>query len=217
MTSAPTHSEADTPAAWARPYLARQIDRLDRLAEGGLEIAEQVVRLAKDAWDVAGVHLATLAHTRVARAVRLTLMLQARLIKALEDWDRSAARADDAGGRTTDRVTEAFEQKQRVAGIIARIAEEDRDESDEVEGLVREAAERLDQEDLQGDILARPVSELVAAICKDLGLDPDWPRLAEEAWARDEMAGDSPGWPLAGIAGDGAAAPIRLRRRGSSP
>jgi hypothetical protein len=64
---------------------------------------------------------------------------------------------------------------------------------------VLEASERLDRDDVYGDLLARPVSELVALICRDLGLDPDWPVLADEAWAREEMADGAPGWPLAGL------------------
>ena len=65
--------------------------------------------------------------------------------------------------------------------IVERVAGCERDDLDEVEPLVEETPERLDQDDLNGDTLSRPVSELVAMICKGPGLSPAWPRLAEEA------------------------------------
>ncbi len=34
-------------------------------------------------------------------------------------------------------------------------------------------------------------------ICADLGLSPDWRRLAHEAWAQKEIAGGAPGSPFA--------------------
>jgi hypothetical protein len=82
--------------------------------------------------------------------------------------------------------------------IVERVATSQHEDTDKVERLVQEAAERLDQDDIY-KMLDRPVSEVVALICKDLGLDPDWPRLAQEAWAREEMASGAAGWPLAGL------------------
>jgi hypothetical protein len=189
-------------ADWARPLYAGQIAMLGELAETGMVGARQVARLAKDAWCVDGVHTATLAHSRVARAVRLTLMLQARWIKALEDRDaRRHTHPDDLADACLQdgrRETQA-----RTIQIVERVAAREHDDADEVEGLVREAAERLDVDD---DLLSLPVSEVVALICKDLGLDPDWPRLAQEAWAQEEMASGAPGWPLAGAAPAGSPA-----------
>jgi hypothetical protein len=215
MTTTP-----DTPADWARPLYVRHINRLDRLADIGMGLAETIERQVKAAADTdppAACERAYMAFAKVARAVRLTLMLQARLIKELEDRDRSAAKEVDraAWSQKCERVTQAFEQKQRVAGIVERIAEGDQAEPYEVERLVREARERLDQDDIYGHVLSRPVSELIAAICKDLGLDPDWPKLAEEAWAREEMAGESLGWPLAELACPSAKP--RLKVHASSP
>jgi len=40
-----------------------------------------------------------------------------------------------------------------------------------------------------------PVSEIIAHICRDLRLEPDWPQLAEEAWAQDEIASGAPERP----------------------
>src|SRR5262249_44535607 len=80
--------------------------------------------------------------------------------------------------------------------IVERVATASHDEKT-VDRLLRESAERLDDEDLYGDLLERPVSELVARLCKDLGLHPDWAELAEELWAIREAGSGRPGWPLA--------------------
>ena len=46
-------------------------------------------------------------------------------------------------------------------------------------------------------VASRPVGELVALICRDFGLDPNWDALAEEAWAQAEMDGGAEGSPFA--------------------
>ncbi len=198
----PTSDIPENTADWARPLHERQIDYLGDVAESGVEIARQVARIAKDAWDVDGVHTAALAHSRVARAVRLTVMLQAKLIKALED--RDAHRADLASSDADD---ERQEKQARTIRIVERVAEQDDRDRDEVDRLVRETAERLDTDDIY-KLLDRPLSELIAMICKDLGLDPDWPRLAQEAWAQAEMASGGVGWPLADLKPAGSPATL---------
>ena len=181
--------ETDAADDWARPLYARQIRMLGDLAEAGLAMA---LTLKDRAGNEADPTQTAMAFGRAARAVRLSLMLQARLIKALED--RDAHRAYLAETRVRD---QRREKQARVERIGERLAEQGDREPDEVEGLVQETCDRLDDEE---DLLSRPISELVALICRDLGLDPDWPRLAQEAWARDEMAGGEPGAPLADLA-----------------
>ena len=68
------------------------------------------------------------------------------------------------------------------------------DDEDRLDDLVHETAERLDDDDIFGDVLTRPVGELVSLICRDLGLEPDWARLGEEAWAKEEF--DDPRSPF---------------------
>ncbi len=129
---------------------------------------------------------------------KLTALLQTRLLK---DMDEARARAafdrireaamppvadDDAEeARRTDPL---YVHKARVEAIVERIAKgKAKNDEEKVDRLIREAGERLDDEDIYGDVLERPVGELVALICRDLGLDPDWTRLAEEAWAQEEI------------------------------
>ena len=88
-------------------------------------------------------------------------------------------------------------RKGRISRIMERVVKAGHDDAEAVERLTGEADDRLDDDGLIGDVLARPVSEIVALICKDLGLDPDWTRLAEEAWARDEIDSGAAGAPFA--------------------
>jgi hypothetical protein len=66
----------------------------------------------------------------------------------------------------------------------------------ELGAYVGEAKERLDNDDIYGLVATRPIGELVAMICEDLGLDPDWDHLAAEAWARAEIASGAEGSPF---------------------
>jgi hypothetical protein len=131
-----------------------------------------------------------LAYARVSRAVRLSLMLQARLID-----DMKAAEAKAADDRKDD--DPKARAKLRVDTIVQRVsADQHAGEPVMHEWVLRESPERLNDEDVFGDILERPISESVARLCKQLGLDPDWAELAEELWAVREVESGHVGWPL---------------------
>ena len=172
---------------------------LGQLAEAGLEVAlaikDQVKTVADGGEDATAI---AMAYARAARAVRLTLLLQSNLIKQLQDWDRQTAYLASRAIAKAEGLQEdlADQRKTQTVRIVERIAEREHDDAEQVERLVGEAAERLDQEDIYGDVLSRPVSELVAMICEDLGLDPDWRHLAREAWAREEIIIGPAGSPL---------------------
>jgi hypothetical protein len=208
MTVADTASAAQTDAParaddaydWARPLLDRQLWILGQLAEGGLEIARAIERAATDKGaDDAVRAAAPMAYARVARAVRMTIMLQSKLIADFQKLRSEAAQAAAHANclRGTQRVGLAHAQKRRIGRIVGRIAWAEGRPVGEVERLARHAAELLDHDDHYGDMLSRPISELIALICQDLGLAPDWPQLAEEAWAKAEIAGGAAGAPLA--------------------
>jgi hypothetical protein len=126
---------------------------------------------------LAGLNAAAMAYARVARAVRQSVMLQDRLTeeRRAEEGAAAALRARQ------DRV------RARVAGIVRRAVQAEHDDAEQVERLCAEAAERLEQERF-GEDQARPVRDLVGDICQALGLQPDWPALASEIWAAEEMA-----------------------------
>jgi hypothetical protein len=196
----------DHPAAWAQAVLRRQVERLDALAEIGLEFARAIQGQGGE-----NPAEAAMAFSRVARTVRMCGLLQSRLIKDLEQVQhraeeeqlRAAKRAlaayDQAGGEDVDPalMEPAERHKYRVTRIVARIAEaKHRDDEEACERLVMEAAERLDDDDIYDDVLSRPIGELVALICRDLDLEPDWQRLSQEAWARAEIASGTEGSPF---------------------
>jgi hypothetical protein len=173
----------------ARALIERQSDGLGRLAEVGLTIAggleRQVTAEGSDegpsAMDLCDI---SLAYERVARAVRMTFALQSRLIADLQALDHGPGL--DATGR-----------KERVGRIVGRVVEAGEHDFHTARSLVKEARERLEHDDIYGDVLSKPVSELIGEICRDLGLSPDWEGLAQEAWAQEEIASGAAGSPLA--------------------
>lgn len=223
MSRPATLSAAATPGDEAAPatadgalraVLEGQLAVLGRLAEAGLNIALSVERRATaadaaeaDAPD-AGPEAApvasgdvALAYARVSRAVRLTVALQGRVVKELQALDEDAARrrirAEAGAGRERQQAEAA--RKARVERIVERLIRAEAADEAEGDRLADEAYERLEGDDIYGQLSARPVSEIIALVCQDLGLEPDWTRLAEEAWARDELAAGSAGAPLMAI------------------
>ena len=209
LTQTPQTPQSAAPACaeaadkdWARGLLERQLWMLGQLAEGGLEIARSIERAATDQGADAAVRAAApLAYARVARAVRLTIMLQSKVIADLQKLE-SNAEIDASHAKIRQDVARPGllrERKARIQRIVGRIAWAEGEDADQIEQVMRETGEHLDQDDIYGDVLSRPVSELVALICQDLGLKPDWPHLTEHAWAQAEIASGAAGAPLAGV------------------
>ena len=181
--SLPEALPAAGPADWARPLVERQLQVLGRLADAGMELVEALVAQAQGKrtggeavvqGDVA------MAFNRVARAVRQTVMLQSKLIEALQ------ARHAAVAGRTAAARASA-------ARIVRGVLDDDRsNDTERAEGLAAEAAERLREEDFS-DVLARPFGEAVADIVRDLGLSPDWLALAEDCAAAEAALNGKPG------------------------
>ena len=205
-TSPPTttvETDAAPAPADARALIDAQLAMLRQVAEVGLQMTLEIGRQAKGEVPEgqAPVPLGdlALAYSRASRALRLTVMLQSKLMHDRETIDikadiaaRSAARAEEA--RPLDPATQ---HKFRVERIVERVAKDAvGEDADALDKLMTEAGDRLDDEDLYGDVLNRPVGELVALICRDLKLDPDWARLAQEPWARAEAASGAPGSPF---------------------
>ena len=188
-------AETEDPAAWAQGMLRRQVERLDALAELGLEMAQAIAAEKADG--------TVTAFSRVAKVVRMCGLLQSKLIQHMEDASRRQAihaplaeeQARLAKARERAALDPANDHKARVERIVERQARarHPRDE-DEVERLMLEACERLDDDDIYRDVQSRPIGELVARLCQDLGLDPDWQRLSQEAWAQDEIERGQ--WPF---------------------
>jgi hypothetical protein len=82
------------PSAAGRALVERQLGVLTELAEIGMEIARGAGRCAVESLEGDAAATGpdpTLAYSRAARAVRMTIALQARLLKALPELDRAEA------------------------------------------------------------------------------------------------------------------------------
>lgn len=215
-------TQADRPASaeastGPRALIERQLWVLGRLAEAGLNLALAIERqgtaegTGEDAPQVVSGDVA-LAYGRVSRAVRLTVALQARTLQELQALDEAAERrlAGDRGKAERERLGLVQARKERVQRIVERVIEAEAASESEVDRLADEAAERIEHDDIYGDLTARPVGEIIALVCRDLGLSPDWSRLAEEAWAQEEIERGAPGSPFAAALAPPSLAPIWL-------
>jgi hypothetical protein len=178
-TDAPAGGDGE--AAPVRALALRQLEQLGEMVDIGLKIMRAIERQVDAAGDapqpLAELNAAAMAYARVARAVRQSVMLQDRLSEERRAGESAAA----ALRARQDRV------RARVAGIVRRAVQAEHDDAEQVERLCAEAAERLEQERF-GEEEARPIREVVGDICQALGLHPDWPDLATEIWAAEEMA-----------------------------
>ncbi len=160
--------EAFGEAGWDRAVFERQIAILGALAEAGLDVAQSIRDEATS--DAApGVDFG-LAYTRVSKAVRMTLALQRRWVLDLSFEDRHGERPP-APATAHDRVRHGF-------------ATVDISDAQAVERLnqMLETIDRLeDYEDLADSLPTGPFNEIVARLCKDLGLEPDWLDRTEDA------------------------------------
>jgi len=143
-----------------------------------------------------------------ARAVRVTLLLQARLqsglnARRIEMVEERRARAET---RRHDREIEALSYHGDVEEIVAQVIEReaaDRPDLDELTDSAREAVFDGWSDDEIGET---PVSAVVAKICKDLGVAVDWSHWEGEDWAVEEAENEVEGSPFVKAAA-GEAAP----------
>ena len=200
--------------------VARQRRMLRRLAEIGMEMAEAMaeeaaVRLAAvravgakvEAGEAPLSALAapgpdvSLAMTRLTRAVRLTLAMEKRLAEAPDPVAdaRRAAEAERAEREKHERIRRYFTREGNL-GLVRDAVEtliETEAPQDQVERLVQALSERLEDPPDEEDFAELTTGELVARVCADLGLTPDWSLWEEEDWAIDEAERRLRGSPYA--------------------
>ena len=222
--------------AWAR----EQLEVLRELRDMGMSLARSLTRRvlaeteAAEAAAEAGEPEAAprrgavvdpaLSFSRLSRAVRLTLALEAQTHRQIEDAaargeNRARVANDDAPAQqdfmTPDGQVDYAAIRRRLHPLIhgetdfetRRAVEETIEAStrdpDEVEQLKQELKERLEEEDPEDIFFNRthwPSGEAIALICQDLGLEPDWDRWEARPWARKEAETSPPGSPYATVA-----------------
>ena len=202
-------ASADAPTA-ARALIERQLGLLTRLAEIGMEIAEAAGRQATGAARADGGQDAplgdpALAYARVARAVRMTVFLQARLAKDLAALDKAEGAV--AAARAARRRAGLHRLVEQALAEGEPATDEDRDE-DEIERLSCEAWERLRDAEDDAALLGLSFSEVVARICQDLRLSPAWTaKLVAAAGGDWDGGAGPPHLPLRAAAGSAPGRP----------
>ena len=189
------------------PPIDRTDERLDALRElrqMGMTVARAVTRLAEEA--VAALDEAapdnpsaakdrpaaragelSLAFARVSRAVRLTVALEERMeagklapLRAAAEIAQCEAQTA-AIGRNIRAVANAHQLAETVNDLIEDAAGEDEAAAERLYDALQERLDELEE----GDLADRPVVELVAVICRDLGLQPDWDLWADDDWIEE--------------------------------
>ena len=206
--AAPSRDPSQDPAAL-------RLAMLHELAEIGMRLARGVERRA-EAPDAAPGDLG-LVFSRLARAVRQTLALEARLEGEIAARVREARAIDEV--RLIRATRAAVERRAKlVRRAVGQAIEAEACEND-FESLFDHLDERLADREDDEDFLDRPLGELVARICKDLGVTADLSLWEDEDWAIEAAAARPP--PPAGEAPDPdpayAAPPSPHRRPDGAP
>jgi hypothetical protein len=154
---------ATAPADLTEARTERHLRLLAELAELGMTLARTIVAQAEDG--------AELAFARIARAVRQTLALEAKL-------------AEGGQLRRTRQAREHKHQREaKVRRMVEKAIEADAHDSD-TDDLLDDLNERLADLD-DTDFTHRPLIEVVASICQDLGVTFDPSQWQDEWTAAD--------------------------------
>ena len=173
--TAPSDENIDAERAEWRARTLRQLVAI------GMDMARMLQDQAREASacdpGVIGPDLSLRFH-RISRSIRMSLALDAKLVAGFQD------RAKER------KVAELTERKALAKEAVSRQVDRDTPDRD----LHRERSDRIEREDLE-DFSDKPVSEIIAIICADLGITPDWQAWSLEPWAIDERRTHVPGSP----------------------
>jgi len=132
----------------------------------------------------------------LSRAIRLTLVLEARTDAELRDLKAGVARARDeeqARAAERERVAAAQDREariERVRELVLSVADTEIEDSDAFGRLYDDLDERLAEHEADIDA-GRPPREIVGRLCKALALSPDWSRWGGEGWIEDDAPLDA--------------------------
>ena len=168
------------------PRAAWRADVLKELVEAGMEMVRDMRTAAAEP---EGPDM-SLRFGRVAKAVRMTLALDARLSDeaSVAAQARVAARLAKHRDHLDDRKISA--RNALVSLVACDIWEGEMRNEREYEDIDYEI-ERTDflDEDYEG----KPISQIVATLCDLLDIAPDWSALRYEDWAKEERRHPPPG------------------------
>jgi hypothetical protein len=188
----------------------RRVEMLERLAEMGMQLSMDLCRRVGEGMSkgepLEGAAVA-LEYSRLARAVRQTQALAARL-----DQDRDALAKMFAAERAAREKAreDRIEARRRAVRTAIRDAVNRAGGPQRKINLAFEAlGERLEDPREDDDFADLPVSTLIARVCADIGVTPDWDLWKNEPWAAAEWRAATPGSPYAPMAGEGEAVALR--------
>ena len=185
MDMAPPDPEEITPDAAAQEADAavrRHRAWLERLGEVGMEMVEAVrAEMIAARGDATAVTEAARTFAHLARAVRHTIALDARLLR-----DARLSRAEAERDRWRDeawlgRRARKEQVRARVQDLIAHDSQ-----SRSQHGLERRLHQRLDREDDRDAALFAadaPLGLAIGRLCYELGVRPDWQAFDGQPWA----------------------------------
>lgn len=140
---------------------------LQELAALGLDLARDLQARARASRDDAAAERLAIAFHRVSRSVRMTLSLEARLAQEVRAVER------DGPAR---RRHLAPERRVQVKAAVTRQAWES--EAEDPEALLEDLDARLSEEGLFDSFIDDSLDDVVARICRDLGIPPCIPAQA---------------------------------------
>jgi hypothetical protein len=184
---------------------AKRLRALERLSVIGMALSEAMLARVSDAMnsgEVVDTAAVALEYSRLSRAVRQTVALEARLdveidVLAAKIAAERAAKQAEEERRRDERVNfnmvavnaavgEAIEAEAAQTGDAARTGRL----NDVLSEYVNDPREEEDFADL-------PVSTLIERICGTLGVAVDWSLWKDEDWAVEEWREGAPGSPYA--------------------
>jgi hypothetical protein len=181
---------------------------------------------------IADLQHAALDFGRVSRAVRLTFALQSQLIADARNPARRAETAKAAKAPKDDEESHdgplvvrflppqpepVIGRKHRVKTSVGRAAEAEGCDAETVERLVREARERLETDDIWAELESLTTEQIIARLCKDLGLQRDWSLCTHEDWVLAEGHRRAPDTPFPENRWSEGLVPLHQRRAGGGP
>jgi hypothetical protein len=182
---------------------ARRLDALERLSIIGMALSEAMLARVSDAMtagEAVDAGAVALEYSRLSRAVRQTVALEARLDAGREDL---AKRVADERAARRERAQEARAQRMEsnsghVNCAVSRAIEAQAGRGTKRARLLNERLETLMEDPRDEDDYALgPVSALVARLCASLGVPVDWSLWKNEDWAAEEWRAGVAGSPYA--------------------
>jgi hypothetical protein len=177
LYTAPTLS-ATQPLDPPQDRAAERFAMLRELADIGMEMARALqgeVRARAEAIDPdeppKGVAELGLAFSRVSRAVRQTLALEARLEDDRLVRERAAEAAAEARSQSNNELSE---RAARVRAKLMQLIHPDRERDHQWDDVEWEDLNDEEEDERgEGFVADRPAADVVAGVCGDLGLEPD--------------------------------------------